>query len=209
MSPKTVEHMTWHQSYDVVDGVMVHPSDGKIWKHFNSVHPYFVTESRNVRHRLYTDKFNPFESFVAPYSCWYVILTIYNLKFMFLFTVILNPNSLGWNMDVCLQPLIDELTELLSSKALTYDVLTKQNFFIGYILTNSIHLSHLLLLILVGLLYSRFTTWSSCFYLWSYSVLIIWAGIWMFVFNHWLMSWRSCGPLGLWLMMYWRNKIFL
>jgi len=30
MSPKTVEHMTWHQSYDVVDGVMVHPSDGKI-----------------------------------------------------------------------------------------------------------------------------------------------------------------------------------
>jgi hypothetical protein len=74
---------------------------------------------------------------------------IYNLKFMFLFTVILNPNSPGWNMDVCLQPLIDELTELLSSRALTYDVLTKQNFLIGYILTNSIHLSHLLLLFLL------------------------------------------------------------
>jgi hypothetical protein len=24
MSPKTAEHMIWHQSYDVVDGVMVH-----------------------------------------------------------------------------------------------------------------------------------------------------------------------------------------
>jgi hypothetical protein len=30
MSPKTTKHMTWHQSYDVVDEVMMHPSDGKI-----------------------------------------------------------------------------------------------------------------------------------------------------------------------------------
>jgi hypothetical protein len=27
MSPKNVGHMTWHQSYDVVDEVMVHLSD--------------------------------------------------------------------------------------------------------------------------------------------------------------------------------------
>jgi hypothetical protein len=27
MSPRTAEHMTWHQSHDAVDGVMVHPSD--------------------------------------------------------------------------------------------------------------------------------------------------------------------------------------
>jgi hypothetical protein len=26
--------MTWHQSHHAVDGVMVHPSDGKAWKHF-------------------------------------------------------------------------------------------------------------------------------------------------------------------------------
>jgi hypothetical protein len=38
--------MTWHQSHDVVDGVMVHPSDGEEWKHFNSVHPHFSAESR-------------------------------------------------------------------------------------------------------------------------------------------------------------------
>jgi hypothetical protein len=48
MSSKTVEHMTWHQSYDAVDGVMVHPSDGQAWKHFNSVHPHFLVESRSV-----------------------------------------------------------------------------------------------------------------------------------------------------------------
>jgi len=63
---------TWH---DVVDGVMVHPSDSEAWKHFNSVHPHFSAESRNVRLGLCTDKFNPLGSFVAPYSCWLIILT--------------------------------------------------------------------------------------------------------------------------------------
>ena len=29
MSPTIAEHMTWHQAHDVVDGVMVHPSDGE------------------------------------------------------------------------------------------------------------------------------------------------------------------------------------
>jgi hypothetical protein len=69
MSPRTAENMTWHQSHDTVDGVMVHPSDGEAWKHFNSVYPHFSTESRNVRLGLCTDRFNPFGSFAAPYSC--------------------------------------------------------------------------------------------------------------------------------------------
>jgi hypothetical protein len=51
---------------------------------------------------------------------------------------------------------------------------------LGYVHTNSIHSSHLMLLILVGQLYSRFRTcywgcvWgrSLCFYLWSYLILI-------------------------------------
>jgi hypothetical protein len=29
MSPKTTEHMTLHQSHDMVDGVLVHPFDSK------------------------------------------------------------------------------------------------------------------------------------------------------------------------------------
>jgi hypothetical protein len=58
------------------------------------------------------------ELFVAPYSCWPVILTVYNmppwmcmrLEFMFLSIVIPGSSSPGRNIDVCLQPLIDELT---------------------------------------------------------------------------------------------------
>ena len=136
MPPKTTEHMTWHQSHDMVDGVMVHPSGNKAWKHFNNVHPHFSAESRNVNLGLCTDGFNPFGSFVAPYSCWPIILTVYNLplrmcmrlKFMFLSTVMPGPNSLGLNINVCLRPLIDELMQLWSSRVLTYDVSKKQNF---------------------------------------------------------------------------------
>jgi len=136
MPSRTVEHMTWHQSHHAVDGVMVHPSNGEAWKHFNSVHPHFSAESRNVHLGLCTNGFNPFGSFAAPYSCWPVILMIYNmppgmcmrLEFMFLSMVILGPSSPGWNINVCLRPLIDELTQLWSSRALTYDILRKHNF---------------------------------------------------------------------------------
>jgi hypothetical protein len=118
--------MTWHQSHHAVNGVMVHPSDGEAWKHFNSVHPYFSAELKNVR----------LGSFAAPYSCWPVILTVYNLppgmcmrpEFMFLSIVIPGPSSPGQNIDVCLRPLIDDLTQLWSSGVLTYDISRKQNF---------------------------------------------------------------------------------
>jgi hypothetical protein len=47
---------------------------------------------------------------------------------MFLSMVMPGPSSLGRNIDVCLQPLIDELTQLWFSRALTYNILRKQNF---------------------------------------------------------------------------------
>jgi hypothetical protein len=47
---------------------------------------------------------------------------------MFLSMVIPGPSNSGWNIDVCLHPLIDELTQLWSSRALTYDISRKQNF---------------------------------------------------------------------------------
>jgi hypothetical protein len=136
MSPRTVEHMTWHQSHHGVDGEMVHLSDGEARKHFNSVHPHFSAESRNMCLGLCTNEFNPFRSFAAPYSCWPVILTIYNLppgicmrpEFMFLSMVISGPSCPGQNIDVCLRPLIDELMQLWSSGALTYDISRKSNF---------------------------------------------------------------------------------
>jgi hypothetical protein len=87
----------------------------------------------------------------------------------------------------------------------------------GLCITDSTHSGHLFLLILIGQLYWRFTichrwyTWgrSLCFYLQLYPVLIVRARIYMFVFDHWLMSWHGCAPSKLWLMMYRENKISL
>jgi len=103
ISLKTLKYMTLHHSHNAVDGVMMHPSDGKAWKYFNRVHHQFSMEWRNVYFGLCTDRFNPFGSFAALYSCWSVILTVYNLlsgmcmrlEFMFLSTVILDPNNIG------------------------------------------------------------------------------------------------------------------
>ena len=74
------------------------------------MYPHFSDELRNMHLRLFTNKFYPFRSFAAPYSCWPVILTVYNLppgmcmmsEFMFLSTIIPHPNSAGWNIDVYL-----------------------------------------------------------------------------------------------------------
>jgi hypothetical protein len=60
MSPRIAEHMTWHQSHHAVDGVIMHPSNGEAWKHFNSVHPHFSTESMNVHLGFCICRFNPF-----------------------------------------------------------------------------------------------------------------------------------------------------
>ena len=47
---------------------------------------------------------------------------------MFSSMVIPGPNNPGHNINVCLRPLIDELKQLWSSRALTYDVSMKKNF---------------------------------------------------------------------------------
>jgi hypothetical protein len=96
---------------------MIHHFNGEAWKNYNRVHPQFLIEPRNICVGLYTNEFNPFRLSDAPYSCWLMIFTVYNLpsevcmmlKFMFLSIVISDFNSLCRNIDVCLQSLIDEL----------------------------------------------------------------------------------------------------
>ncbi|KAL0292531.1 UNVERIFIED_CONTAM: hypothetical protein Sradi_6985000 [Sesamum radiatum] len=132
----TCEHMTWHANNLCEEGSMAHPSHGDAWKHFDRTHPSFASDARNVRLGLCTDGFSPFGNSSTPYSCWPVIITVYNLPpwmcmqepFMFLNMVIPGPKSPGKNIDVFLRPLIDELKILWTSGVQTYDVCNKQNF---------------------------------------------------------------------------------
>nr|GEW51888.1 hypothetical protein [Tanacetum cinerariifolium] len=115
---------------------MVHPSDGKAWKHFDSTHPTFSKEIRNVRLRLCTDGFNPNNSNSNPYSLWHLFLTIYNLPpwmslkdvHVKLSLVIPGRKNPGHNLDVFLQPLIKELKTLWNDGVETYDAYRKHNF---------------------------------------------------------------------------------
>jgi len=78
-SSKIVEHMIWHHSQNVVDEVMVHPFNGEAWNQFSMVHPQFLMEPQNIYVMLCIGGFNTFGSFVTSYSCWLVILKVYNL----------------------------------------------------------------------------------------------------------------------------------
>ncbi|KAL1321193.1 hypothetical protein AAHE18_14G110700 [Arachis hypogaea] len=135
-SMSTAPYMLWHHQNRRNDDVMTHPSHGEAWKHFDTKHPHFSSESRNVRLGICFDGFSPNVHFSTPYSCWPVIVTPYNLPahmcmkdpFLFLTCIIPGKESLKAKIDVYLQPLIDELKELWDEGVLTYDIHSKRNF---------------------------------------------------------------------------------
>nr|GEV32213.1 hypothetical protein [Tanacetum cinerariifolium] len=47
MSQKMSKEMTWHHDHKTDSNKMVHPRNGKAWKHFDSTHPMFSKEIRN------------------------------------------------------------------------------------------------------------------------------------------------------------------
>ncbi|KAA0053370.1 CACTA en-spm transposon protein [Cucumis melo var. makuwa] len=83
------------------DDVLRHPADAEGWKHFDSEYPDFASDPRNVRLGLALDGFNPFGQ----------MSTSYKTNF-FMSLLIPSPRSPGREIDVYLQPLIEELKEL-------------------------------------------------------------------------------------------------
>ena len=115
---------------------MSHPSHGEAWKRLDAIYPNFASESRNVCLGLCIDGFAPFGQSGKTYSCWPVIVTPYNLpldmcmktQYLFLSMIVPSLKNPKKKIDVCLQPLIDELMQLWESGATTYDVSSNENF---------------------------------------------------------------------------------
>ncbi|XP_055961083.1 uncharacterized protein LOC130015301 [Mercurialis annua] len=136
MSSKTSDLMRWHDKDRTKDNVLRHPADSEAWKNFDSRYPEFAKDPRNVRMGLASDGFNPFGSMQTTYSTWPVILIPYNLppwlcmkqEFFMLSLLIPGPLGPGNNIDVYLQPLIQELKELWEVGAETYDASSKESF---------------------------------------------------------------------------------
>lgn len=121
-NPEDAKLMCWHASGDRTkdDGKLRHPSDGKQWKDFDAMFPEFGQEARNVRFALSTDEMNPFGDFSSSHNTLPVILTIYNLppsicqkrRYLLLTMLISRPKQPGNDIDVFLEPLMDDMKKL-------------------------------------------------------------------------------------------------
>ncbi|XP_042975467.1 uncharacterized protein LOC122306950 [Carya illinoinensis] len=137
MSAKIAGDMRWHKEHRAIeDSSMRHPADSESWKKLDEHHSWFAADPRNVRLGLASDGFTPFNNLAKPHSIWPVILVPYNLppwscmKDQFLITslIIPGPRSPGNEIDVYLQPLLDELLELWEYGVPTYDASSKETF---------------------------------------------------------------------------------
>ncbi|KAI5349930.1 hypothetical protein L3X38_002821 [Prunus dulcis] len=119
-SHETAKSLTWHAARKSIDDQMSHPADSPSWKLLDDKWPEFGNEPRNLRLALSSDGFNPHSSLSSRYSCWPVILVTYNLppwlcmkrKFMMLTLLISGPKQPENDIDVYLEPLIDDLKSL-------------------------------------------------------------------------------------------------
>jgi hypothetical protein len=77
----------------------------------------FGDEARNVRFALSTDGMNPFDDHNSSHNTWPVILTIYNLppylyqkrRYLLLTMIISGPKQRGNDIDVFLEPLMEDM----------------------------------------------------------------------------------------------------
>ncbi|XP_075088459.1 uncharacterized protein LOC142161728 [Nicotiana tabacum] len=135
MAKETAKKMRWHKEQNIDNGVLQHPSDGMAWKSFDELHPTFSAKSRNVRLGLASDDFQPYGNMSTSHSIWLVILVPYNLPpwdcmkdpYFMMTLLISGPKSPGHDIDVYLQPMIEELKELWEGVE-TYDAYSKTNF---------------------------------------------------------------------------------
>ncbi|XP_031262844.1 uncharacterized protein LOC116121024 [Pistacia vera] len=96
----------------------------------------FAEDPRNLKLGLAADGFNPFSNMSTTYSCWPVMLVTYNLppwlcmkkENIMLTLLIPGPKQPGKDIDIYLQPLIEDLQELWNNGVNVYDSYTNSCF---------------------------------------------------------------------------------
>ena len=94
-----------------------HPADGSQLRNLNREYPLFDNDPRNIRFGLSADGMNPYGEFGSAHSTWPVTLCMFNLppwlclkrKFIMMPVLIEGPKEPGNDIDVFLQPLMDDL----------------------------------------------------------------------------------------------------
>ncbi|XP_042413231.1 uncharacterized protein LOC122002205 [Zingiber officinale] len=135
-SEQKAEDLIWHSNHKSHDHMMRHPVDSIAWDTINHKWPAFASDPRNLQLGLATDGFNPFGDLSSRYSCWPVILVNYNLpplmcmakENLMLTLLIPGPKQPGNDIDVYLEPLVEDLKELWDIGVETYDAFSKSVF---------------------------------------------------------------------------------
>jgi hypothetical protein len=137
MNPKEAALMTWwDDERKVDDDVIAHPADGSQWQDFDDNNKLFSSDPRNVRFALSTDGMNPFNERMTDHSTWPVILTMYNIptwlsqkrKYLFLTVLISGPKQPGIDIDVFLEPVMEEFERLWRVGEPMYDAFRQEDF---------------------------------------------------------------------------------
>ena len=139
--------MRWHDEQRTKDGLIRCPADAIFWKDFDSKHPLIGDDSRNFRLAATTDGFNPFRSTRSTYSIWPVFLIPYNLppwmcmkRTNFILSLLIpGPKAPGGDMDVYLEPLVDDLVDMYYHGVKTFDASKSEIFDLRAAILCTIH----------------------------------------------------------------------
>jgi hypothetical protein len=117
LNPKDAALVTrWDDERKVDDDVIAHPANGSQWKDNDNNNKLFSSDLRNIRFALSTDGMNPFNERMSDHNTWPVILSMYNIltylcqkrKYLFLTVLISGPQQPGIDIDVFLEPMMQE-----------------------------------------------------------------------------------------------------
>ncbi|XP_056698249.1 uncharacterized protein [Spinacia oleracea] len=135
---KDARNLRWHADPDrrKRDGLLRHPANSPQWKTIDKLHDTFGKEPRNLRLGLCTDGMNPFGTLSSQHSTWPVLLVIYNLppwlcmkrKYIMLSLLISGPKQPGNEIDVYLEPLVDDLRKMWDEGVSVFDAHANETF---------------------------------------------------------------------------------
>jgi len=136
ISEDMTKDLQWHFTNKSTGGKMCHPVDSVTWDQMNQKYHSFAAEEWNIRLGLSTYAVKPFNMTNVNYSAWPVLLLNYNMppdkcmkeENIMLKLLILGPNQPENNIDVYLEPLIDDLNHLWEKGELTYDAFSHTTF---------------------------------------------------------------------------------
>ncbi|GKB57073.1 putative transposase-associated domain-containing protein [Tanacetum coccineum] len=127
------EDLRWHATRRITDGVLRHPADSQAWRTIDEKFPKIAEDPRNLRLGISADGVDV-NTGNRHHSVWLVLTIIYNLppwlcmKRKFIMLSVLISGYPGNDIDVFLEPLVDDLHTLFETGVDTYDVSIKDNF---------------------------------------------------------------------------------